>query len=188
MYRKVMIMLLLFTGGGLPRVEPQELSPEQAQSRDETPGKMTNERLQAIIQKLDPEFTGRPGLWRLLIDGVPVQVVTDPNADRMRVIVPIRKSETLTAEEMHRILQANYDSALDARYAIGQGTLWGVFIHPLSSLTDKEFISGLGQAINLALNYGKTYSSGGLTFGGGDSGEIIEKLLIEELLKRGEII
>ena len=40
--------------------------------------------------------------------------------------------------------------------------------------------------MNLAVNFGTTYSSGGLAFGGGDSEGILERELIEELLKRGE--
>ena len=67
---------------------------------------------------------------------------------------------------MERILQANFDTALDARYAIARNVLWSTFIHPLSSLSDKEFLSGLGQAINIVINYGKSYSSGALSFGG----------------------
>ncbi len=31
-------------------------------------------------------------------------------------------------------MQANFDTALDARYAIAKGALWSTFIHPLSDL------------------------------------------------------
>jgi hypothetical protein len=58
----------------------------------------------------------------------------------------------------------------------------------LSTLNDKDFISGLGQTINIVLSYGQSYSSGMFTFGGGDSGELLDKELIEELLRRGDLI
>ena len=122
------------------------------------------------------------------MSNVPITIITDPNADRMRIIIPIRKADGLDASEMQRILQANFDTALDARYAIAKGVLWSTFIHPLSSLSDKDFLSGLSQAINIVISYGETYSSGVFTFGGGDSNELIEKKLLEELMKKGEVI
>jgi hypothetical protein len=47
--------------------------------------------------------------------------------------------------------------------------LWSAFIHPLSDLSDHQFIDGLAQTVNLAATFGTTYSSGALVFGGGDS-------------------
>ena len=79
-------------------------------------------------------------------------------------------------------MQANFDAALDARYAIARGQLWAVFIHPLSPLKRDQLISGIGQTVNIALTYGSTYSGGATSFGGGDSGS----LLLEDLLKRGQ--
>ena len=85
------------------------------------------------------------------------------------------------------MLQANYDSALDARYSIAKGQIVSAFIHPLKELDKNELISGIGQVVNLVLSYGTTYTSGAMTFGGGDSRQLHRKL-IEELLKKGEEI
>ena len=84
-----------------------------------------------------------------------------------------------------RLMQANFDTALDARYAVAQGRLWGVFIHPLSPLEHDQFLSGLAQTVNLALSYGQSYSGGASVFGGGDSNGIYQNLL-EELRRRGQ--
>ena len=81
-------------------------------------------------------------------------------------------------------MQANFDSALDARYAIGQGILWSTFLHRMSSLTVEDFLSGIGQSINIVMTFGTTFSSGEMTFGGGDSNEI-HRELIDELLRKG---
>ncbi len=85
-------------------------------------------------------------------------------------------------------MQANFDSALDARYAIAKQTLWSVYLHPLSSLRDDEFLTGLGETVNLVSTFGTTYSSGLLNFGGGDSQAIKERQLIQELLDKGRAI
>lgn len=148
---------------------------------------MTPERLAGILARLDPEVRPSGSGLELEIEGVPVLVIMDPAADRMRAMVPIRSTEDMGEDELLRLMQANFDSALDARYAIAGGRLWGVFLHPLSRLDDAELISGLGQAVNLALTYGETYSSGALTFGGGDSAEI-HRELIDRLQKRGQAL
>jgi hypothetical protein len=102
-------------------------------------------------------------------------------------MVPIRSANELTSEDMMRMMQANFDAALDARYAVANGTLWAVFIHPLSPLKKDQFISGLGQTVNVASTYGTLYSGGAMQFGGGDSNSL-QRDLIDELLKKGEEI
>ena len=86
------------------------------------------------------------------------------------------EADTLGESLMKRLLQSNFDTALDARYAIAKGMLWSAFVHPLPQLTPDQFASGLGQVVNLAMTFGSTFTSGGLTFGGGDSGALIEEL------------
>lgn len=149
---------------------------------------MNNERLKSMIERVDPEFVGNPGYWQFKVEQLGVTVVTDTNADRMRILIPITKVTELTSEDLYRVLQANYDSTLDARYAVANGVLWGVYIHPLSSLSDEQFLSGLGQTVNIVMSYGKTYSSGMFNFRGGDSEGIIQKKLLEQLLEKGQVI
>ncbi|MEO0425337.1 MAG: hypothetical protein AAF184_23575, partial [Pseudomonadota bacterium] len=70
---------------------------------------------------------------------------------------------------LRRLLQANFDTALDARYAIARDTLWATFIHPLSPLTEDQLLSAISQTLSIALTYGSTFSSGVWAFGGGDT-------------------
>ena len=133
---------------------------------------MTPERLLNIITDVDPEASATPRGIELTIDDIPILVVFAPQADRMRAMVPIASVEDVTPEEMERMMQANFDTALDARYAVAQGRLWGVFIHPLSPLKREQLLSGLVQTVNIARTYGQSYSGGAQHFGGGDSAEI----------------
>ncbi|MCZ6664709.1 MAG: type III secretion system chaperone [Gammaproteobacteria bacterium] len=146
---------------------------------------MSNQRIGELLANLDLDLSGDDGFWRLVIDGRTVMIITDENADRMRIIVPVTAAEALSEDLLVRVMQANFDSALDARYAIAKDTLWSAYIHPLRSLDDKEFLLGLGQAVNLANTFGKDYSSGLLIFGGGDSRGIREKELLDELVEKG---
>jgi hypothetical protein len=148
---------------------------------------MTLPRLAQIIAALDPEVESSGTAFRLTISDIPVVIVTDPRADRMRAMIPIRSTDGMEPEEILRVMQANFDTALDARYAIAQGQLWAVFIHPLSPLEKDQLISGLGQAANLALTYGTLFTGGAMQFGGGDSTQL-HRDLIDKLLKKGEEI
>jgi len=148
---------------------------------------MNNQRLGELILRIDASAQGKPGFWNFIVEGREVSVITAEKANRMRIIVPIAPATKLTNEKLVRMLQANFDSALDARYSIAKDIVWGVFIHPLRELGDEEFLSGVGQAVNLALTYGEGYSSGALIFGGGDSQNLRRRELIDELLKKGTI-
>jgi len=148
---------------------------------------MNNQRLGELIQRIDESAQGQPGFWTFIVEGREVSVITDEKADRMRVIVPIAPANKVSSDRLIRMMQANFDSALDSRYSIAKGIVWAAFIHPLSALGDEEFLSGVGQSVNLALTYGESYSSGAITFGGGDSQALRRRELIDELLRKGTI-
>lgn len=112
---------------------------------DEMPGSSVEEKLPAIMV-----------------------VMTDDRADRMRLMMPIRKFDHNKATDLRLALIAlhcNYDRALDARYALKEGVLWSVFIHPLESLTEEGLMNGIDQVRALRKNTGTTFSSSKLHFG-----------------------
>jgi hypothetical protein len=152
--------LLLVASAVMPPVAAQEDGP------------MNNARLDKLIRQIEGiegEIKGRPGFWQFKYQGRQTYVITDERADRMRIMSPVTAAEGLSKDALFRAMQANFDTALDARYAIAKGALWSAFIHPLSPLDDAEFHSALAQVVTLASTYGTTYNSSGLRFGGGDS-------------------
>lgn len=165
------------------------LAPLPALAQESPTGEppMTLSRMAEIVYALDAQATPTGSGFTLSIADVPVLIITDLRADRMRAMVPIRAADGMTLQELQRVMQANFDSALDARYAIAQGRLWAVFIHPLRALERDQLISGLGQTVNIARSYGTLYSGGAAQFGGGDSADL-QRQLIEELLDRGQDI
>ncbi len=148
---------------------------------------MTGQRMAEIVLALDPDAQSTPSGFQLTIDDVPVLIVMDVLANRMRAMVPIRLAEDLTAEELQRVLQANFDTALDARYALANGRLWGVYIHPLRELERDQLISGLAQTVNIANTYGTLFTGGAAQFGRGDSTNL-QRQLLEDLLEKGQDI
>ncbi|MEL6528754.1 MAG: hypothetical protein AAFQ27_02270, partial [Pseudomonadota bacterium] len=152
--------------------ETPEVSPEMEAVLDE---------MNEVITALDAEAERSGNNWQFTIEERMMIAVTDTNAGRMRVITPIAPVDALPEEALMRLMQANFDTALDARYAVGQGLVWGAFIHPLESLTTRDFASGVLQTHTLAETFGTTFSSGALNYGGGDSGAIIDEQLKELL-------
>ena len=163
---------------GTPQVEDVPLPAEPA---------MTMQRMALIIKAVDPDAQALGNALELTIADVPVLIIADPIADRMRAMVPIRSADGLDADEMLRLMQANFDTTLDARYAVAKGRLWGVFIHPLSPLQKNQLLSGLAQTVAVAQTYGTLYSGGAAVFGGGDSNGIFQDLL-QDLLDKGQDI
>lgn len=147
---------------------------------------MNNKRLDELIKRIDKQPEGQLGRWVMRYESIQLYVVTDEKADRMRIITAIAPAKDLEPELLYRLMQSNFDSALDARYAIAKDVLWSAFIHPLASLTDKDFFSGLAQTIMLVATYGSTYTSGALTFGGGDS-QTEQQRYYEDIIKKGAI-
>jgi hypothetical protein len=71
------------------------------------------------------------------------------------------------------LLQANYDRALDARYAMSGRELWSVVVHPLATLATDDLPSMFDQVITLAKNTGSTFASTELVFRSFPSDEIV---------------
>ncbi len=155
-------------------------------SAGETAAPMTMDRLNTIITRLDSNVEKpRNGFWRFTVTGATVIVVGDETFDRLRILVGIQSAENLTKDQLMQIAKSNYDTALDARYAISQNILWSMYAHPLKSLGDRQFISAIGQTVNLAISYGDGYSSGGILFEGGDIKDVQRNKMIEDLIKKG---
>ena len=129
--------------------------------------KMTNEKMQKILYREAQDVQGQLGNWQFQLKEKPVMIITDENANRMRIMSPITSEEELLDEHLRAMLEANFDRALDAKYATYGGVVWSVFTHPLGELTVEQFKDAMYQIVSLAENFGSTYQSTDLVFGGG---------------------
>ena len=127
---------------------------------------MTNKKLDDLIRQITTDVVGQMGNWQFLIDKRDILVITDETHNRMRIMSPVTTQDRLNKDELARLLEANFSSALDAKYALRDQTLWSVFTHPLGELSDEQFLDCVAQVANLANNFGHSYASGNLFFGG----------------------
>ncbi len=121
--------------------------------------------LEALLRELAQDVEGEDGAWEFELHGVKMACLTDEEFDRMRVIAPIAEIEDMLEEHQEAVLEANFHTALDARYATSDGVLYAAFLHPLEALTEGELRSALDQVVGLVETYGTTYSGGSVVFG-----------------------
>ena len=161
MNRPVMVGLLVLAGVGLlgaGPAHPQEHPPQVVPV-------MTVGTLQGILKEMVENLTGDNGQWRFTFGGVEMALLTSVPHDRMRIVAPIGSEAELTDQQRKRMLDANFHSALDGRYATSNGLVYAAYIHPLSPLRREEVQSALRQVAELVKTFGTTYSSGELSFG-----------------------
>lgn len=126
---------------------------------------MTLEQLEQVLRETADEIEGEDGRWQLRLGEVALACMTDLRFDRMRIIAPIAEVDEVSEEIREACLEANFHTALDARYATSDGVLYAAFIHPLSPLDDDLAESAIRQVANLVETFGTTFSSGALVFG-----------------------
>ncbi len=125
---------------------------------------MTTQAMGKLLDSYLTDLEGQPGFWRGVRNEVPVFVFSDDEHDRMRIMSPIGVVEELEPDLLHVLLQANYDRALDARYAMRNNELWSVVVHPLATLATDDLPAMFDQVTTLVKNTGSTFASTELVF------------------------
>lgn len=128
---------------------------------------MNNEKLGELIRAVASAMhDDQLGFWKFDVGNRIVFVITDETHNRMRIMSPVVDLESITDELQKVLLEANFDRALDARYCVNNETVWSAFLHPLAELGDQQFQDALSQVVTLAENFGTTFTSSDLVFGG----------------------
>ncbi|GAA3588727.1 hypothetical protein GCM10022396_02460 [Flavivirga amylovorans] len=140
---------------------------------------MNNEKLSKIYISVSDSIQGNPGAWQFFVKETPLISITDTNHNRMRIMSPIADSNSLSDELIKAALVANFHTALDVKYAVSDGVLWSVFIHPLKELSEHQVKDAVSQVYHAHINFGTTFASTALTFPGrvlsNDDGDLEKK-------------
>jgi hypothetical protein len=127
---------------------------------------MTSQKMVKILVAAADESKVLSNMVLLKYRGIELTCIYDVQHNRMRIITPVASRGDITNDQLEKAMEANFHTALDARYAFNKGILYAAFIHPLSPLTKEQLESALKQTATLAATFGKEYSSGSLTFRG----------------------
>lgn len=128
-----------------------------------------NAALDRFLREFAGKVEGGDGQWGFEFRGTRMMMFSDATHNRMRIIAPVGDATKLDKTELMLMLQANFDRALDAKYAIYKDVVWSTYVHPLGELTHSEFESALKQVETLRATYGTTYTSTELMFGAGEN-------------------
>lgn len=176
-----------FAQSGKGTIENLPLETKPKGKVSDAADRMTLEKMAKIVKALDANAVVQGAAMQLKVAGVSITIVADTKANRMRAFSAFKTLDGIDGQQLYRMMQANFDAALDARYAVAKGHVISVFLHPFAELGKDQFIEGVGQVVNLVKTFGTAYTSGAMTFGGGDSGSL-HRELIDELLKKGKEI
>jgi len=136
---------------------------------------MTNEHMEEILKSEVEELQGQAGAWQFVYGQHIIFILTDEANNRMRIFSPIKEDTALEDGQMKKMLEANFHSALDAKYSLYNGFVVSVYTHPLGELQKEQFIDALRQVANLAANFGTSYNSTELIFGSSSEDPVDEK-------------
>ena len=104
---------------------------------------MNIELMGAILKKESEKIEGEEGSWILYIGERLLLVLTDESNNRMRIFTPIAEQGGLSREEMEKMLEANFHSALDAKYGLYNGFVVSLFPHQLRELTEFQLVDAI---------------------------------------------
>ena len=149
---------------------------------------MQFEEVKSWIENNFPEAQGDAGNWYIDDDGLSVQILADSGVGRMRIIIALTKVNEIDPSIYPRLMQANFESTLDVRYAISNGYIWSAFIHPLESLSNETLDSGYLQAVTAAQTFGTSYTSGVLNFATSADSSAAEFDMLQELKRTGRLM
>ncbi len=127
--------------------------------------KMTQASLEKIVKSLATKSKGKKGAVAFTYKQINMLLVSSVTHNRMRIISPVIRYNKISRQQLDAIMQSNYHKSLNARYAVSNGILYSAYIHPLKELNTAQIKSALIQVANLAISFGKQYSSGVLKFG-----------------------
>jgi hypothetical protein len=156
MSRAVLFVSLLAACAG--RAKPPEVEAPPAGEGMDLAG------LGRALAKIDPAVSGPEGAWQLEYQGVKLMCLAQENVDRMRIFVPIATLADVSDPQLAKAMEANFQGALDARYATSRGVLFSVYVHPLSTLDERTLVAAIHQVASLATTFGTSYTSGATAF------------------------
>lgn len=125
---------------------------------------MTNKKLGKILKATELPVEGNAGNWQIQVDSQLLFIITDEAANRMRIFTDVVKESDLKTGQLRTMLEANFHTALDAKYSIWNGFVVSVYNHPLAELQEEQFLDALIQVYVLSATFGTDYTSTGMVF------------------------
>ncbi|MBI5509199.1 MAG: hypothetical protein HY903_10635 [Deltaproteobacteria bacterium] len=118
---------------------------------------MTPEHIQTLLESRFKNVVQVQDRFEVSVGAMRLIVMAHSDTDRLRIMVPVAAVDHADASTFQRLLEANFITTLDARYAIYSGILWAVVLTPLAIITEHVFEIAVTEVLQLAGNTGSSY-------------------------------
>jgi hypothetical protein len=92
--------------------------------------------------------TAQSGTWQVEMPQLRLLVLLSDDQSWLRVLIPIAPAQD-AQPFLEQLLEANFDTTQEARYALNQNVLWGVFQHNCATLDPEDFSAAIARVIAL---------------------------------------
>ncbi len=89
-----------------------------------------------------------PESWQIEGENLRLLVLLSEDQSWLRALITIAPAQE-AGPFLQQLLEANFDETQEARYALFQGLLWGVYQHSLASLTIEDFQAAIRCLVEL---------------------------------------
>jgi Tir chaperone protein (CesT) family len=86
--------------------------------------------------------------WQIRNSQIHLLVILSQDHSWLRLLSPIASAEEAQSL-LPQLLEDNFDRTQEVRYALNQNVLWGVFHHPLASLTTEDLENAIASLVSL---------------------------------------
>ena len=110
---------------------------------------METSEISVVLNQLFAEDSiehNNPETWQVKNEQIRLLVLLSEDFSWLRMLTPIA-SATEAQSLFAQLLEDNFDTTQETRYALEQGVIWGVFQHRLSSLTIEDFQSAIASLV-----------------------------------------
>ena len=118
---------------------------------------MTPDQVEALLQSRFDRVDLVGDRFEVSVGRLRLVVMAHEDTDRLRVMVPVAAVDHPDATTFRRLLEANFITTLDARYAVYSDVLWALFLAPLSAVTEHLLDAAVTEVLQLARNTGTSY-------------------------------
>lgn len=111
---------------------------------------MNNSEISETLQSLFGEAIQQvdSGSWQVETDNARILVLLSDDQSWLRILVPIAPVDEAQSF-LPQLLEANFDETQEARFALHQNVLWGVFQHSSATLTPEDFQGAIARLLLL---------------------------------------
>jgi hypothetical protein len=92
--------------------------------------------------------TTQSGMWQIDMPELRLLVLLSDDQSWLRVLIPIAPAQD-AQPFLEQLLEANFDTTQETRYALNQNVLWGVFQHNCATLAPEDFSGAIARLIAL---------------------------------------